>query len=123
MTDSNLCPAWCSDKYPADDPLHIHGGPLMAVPVGHAAGIARLDLPSILVRATLPDYPADAQPFLLVLTTASSASGAHVLRRDAEGLAAVIDTLAAATPEQHREVAGMIREAAALIAGEASADD
>ena len=39
MTDSTPCPAGCSDKYPADDPLHIHGGPLMAVPAGHAAAV------------------------------------------------------------------------------------
>lgn len=118
MTSQNPCPAWCSDKYPADDPLHMHRGPLMSVPVGRAkSDLARPDLPSVLVISVLPDEAA-APPFLLVFTTASSGLPPHVLRRDFEGLSEVIETLAAATPAQHREVAAAIRQAGALIESE-----
>jgi hypothetical protein len=124
MTGSSRCPAWCSDKYPADDPNHIHVGPLTAVMSGRAKSEAsRLELPSILVRAILPDYQVPAKPSVLVLTTEGNVPAATVRHREAVGFAAVIDTLAAATSAQHREVAAAIRQAAALIEGEASADD
>lgn len=110
------CPPWCASKRPADDPLHFHDGPLTAVRVGRAKSeTGRTGLPAILVYATLPDFPATAQPYVLVCTTGSSV---RVLRRDVEGLAEVIGALAAATPAQHRELAAAIRQSAALISGE-----
>lgn len=119
MTGLNACPAWCSNQYPVDDPRHVHASPVTVVVVGRAkSGIARLDPPRIVARAVLHDHQAPGQPFVLVLTTEGTSLGAEVQRRDADGLAAVIDTLAAATPAQHREPAAAIRQAAALTEGE-----
>lgn len=124
MTGPNACPAWCSSQYPAGDPRHIHASPIVAVVAGRAkSATVRLDLPRIVVRAILHDYPTPGQPSVLVLTTEGTSLGAEVRHRDAEGLAAIIDTLAAATPSQHREVAAAVRQAAALIEGGVRSDD
>jgi hypothetical protein len=84
---------------------------------------SRLLLPSILVFASLPDYPNDAQPRLTVIATGQSRATVRIQPSDAGGLAGLIDALACATPAQHREVAAAIRQAAALTSGRAVSPD
>jgi hypothetical protein len=96
----------------------------VAVPAGRTKSEAgRLLLPSILVFASLPDYPDGAQPHVTVIATGESQATVRLQPRDADSFAALIGALAAATPAQHREVAAAIRQAAALTSEGGGAGD
>lgn len=102
------CPPWCADDRNHD--LGMHMSARDPVPVPRARG-------GVLVSACQIDGGPPA-PHVLVTASASRGPGASMYLDDpaqARGLAALIDFLACATPEQHRELAAQARGAAAVL--------
>ena len=120
MTSQILCPAWCT----AD-----HSGP-SAAPESHASGIVSVPIgggpgdPQELASIEVHVFTGSAIPDPLVSLTA-------ILRQPewqwfatfarpvhAWNLARMLELLADASPEQHRDLAAAIRETLCLIQGE-----
>ncbi len=110
--DGHPCPPWCTSSHERWD--------------GHSGDTARIDVPGK-VR-DLPDaflvgryqFVAEAEkPQVSVSPLRYGRDGTDpafwMPARDAEGLAVIVELLAAATPGQHRELAAAIRKAAADI--------
>lgn len=112
------CPPWCEtdhDRRPASSHqgrravIHVPGraefpDEITVEPVAHLAARPRVE-PYVRLGALRLAHD-EASPFL-ALTPA-----------DAAQLAGIVDMLAGATPDQHRELAAAIRHAAGQIAGE-----
>jgi hypothetical protein len=108
------CPPWCA----AD---HDDGSLAADAHVSHTGGIDFGDsgLDSIWVGAILDEYH-DGRPAVAVTGHRYRQPGSpqvQVPGIHAEALAAIVAMLAASTPEQHRELAAAIRQAAAEIEG------
>jgi hypothetical protein len=106
------CPSWCTTD-------HNDGSSVAGTHVSHAGGIDFGDrgLDSIWASPILGEYH-DGRPHVAVTGHRYRQSGSPQLQvRDihAESVADLIDMLADATPDQHRELAAAIRQAAAQI--------
>ena len=113
------CPSWCETDHetPQGDTgwtYEFHGGPVTRIKVPGTIG----SWPDEVRTRPVHDGRSDDAPFILVSGTRNGASGpdpnAWVSLRDARDLVAVIDMLAGATPDQHRELAAAIRTAAGI---------
>jgi hypothetical protein len=96
--DGDLCPPWCVTD-------HAKYG-------FHGSEFIRIDAPQYCLRLVRAVHPPAGRPYVGV-----DALAADVATGDAESLAVLIEGLADATPEQHRELAAAIRKAAAAITG------
>jgi hypothetical protein len=112
------CPKWCVTPRPAagpGEPGHIHRTIETSVDLpGHAGYVS--------TRGGV--FGPEGTPPEVVMFTGSPEAGGpfedlYVPARDAGKLAAVLDALSYATPEQHRELAAGIRQAAAETEPEA----
>jgi hypothetical protein len=110
--DGSPCPPWCA----AD---HDDGSFAAEAHVSHTGTIDFGDsgLDSIWVSALLDRYHDDRPAVAVTGHRCRQPGWSQVQVPDihAEALAAIVDMLAAATPEQHRELAAAIRRAAADI--------
>ena len=106
--NGHRCPSWCiTDHGPRDDgldPFEFHGGHTRATAVGSTPVGARAvedgsgrGRPSILAGAMIGPGSLWLSPF------------------DADQLAQLVDLLAGATPDQHRDVAEAIRAVARTV--------
>lgn len=113
--DRTPCPSWCAT-------CHEHAAPGSVRESVHIAAEASIDTPggSVNACAWWSGY-ASAPPnvFVSLPRCFGSDGGLSVAPSQADGLAALLELLATATPEQHRELAAAVRQAAAVIAGEA----
>ncbi len=97
--NGDLCPPWCvidHAKY-----SNFHGSEFI-----------KIDAPQYCTRLVRAVQPVIGRPYVDVDSVA-----ADVATGDAESLAVLIEGLAGATPEQHRELAAAIRRAAAVVTG------
>jgi hypothetical protein len=115
------CPSWCEVDHETPSST---GGHLYEF---HGGQTARIEMPGAV--ASMPDWIAvrpvsDGQPGygeqnVSVTGTMYGSDrddpNAWVRPREAEHIARVIEILAKATPDQHRELAAQLRKAAALI--------
>jgi hypothetical protein len=113
--DGHPCPPWCT----AD---HNDGSFAASTHCGHAGGIdfGDRDLDSIWAAAILGEYH-DGRPHVAVTGHRYRQSGSPQLQVrgiHAGDMADLVDMLADASPDQHRELAAAIRKAAADIAGD-----
>ena len=111
------CPPWCTadhERVRAWGTDDDHMGDLAAIELGRAAGYGRA-----LTRAVR----FTGLPGLQVQVGATGAGGSapflYIGPDYAVALAAIIETLGAASPDAHRELAAAIRQAAADITAEA----
>ena len=114
--EGRACPPWC---------VSDHGGEQISgrACVGHAGGIDFGDegLDGIWACAILGDRPQDRpedRPQVGITGHRYRRPGSpsvHLPHYGAEDLAAIVEMLAGATPDQHRELAAAIRKAAADI--------
>ncbi len=118
------CPPWCATDH---EEVHgeagtyrFHGGTAVRIEVpGEIRGV-----PDEIRARPVHDGTADGTPLVSVSGTrygrsyGTGGADPHVWLglRDAEDLAGLVEMLAAATPDQHRELAGAIRAATAVIA-------
>jgi hypothetical protein len=106
--DGHPCPPWCVRTHDALNPTHI----------GHRRTIQYSGNWVSAAAAQLTKPHSDPEPFVTVNATLDGPGGiAFIPRSEATGLAAIIDVLGTATPEQHRELAEAIREVADEISG------
>jgi Domain of unknown function (DUF6907) len=114
--DGHPCPDWCvtdHGKLRADGIIASHFGRTVTIDIPgrdnaldevSVKPIAAQGLPSQVLLGSLRTGHDDPSPYLFATPG------------DAVALAAIVDMLAAATPDQHRELAAAIRKAAADIA-------
>jgi hypothetical protein len=96
--DGDLCPPWCVIDHAK---YGIHGSEFI-----------RVDAPQYRLRLVRAVQPVLGRSYVGVDALAADAAAG-----DAESLAVLIEGLADATPEQHRELAAAIRQAAAVATG------
>ena len=108
--DGHQCPPWRVTEH--DEFRRSHFGELRTIRPGRE----RNRVCAAAVQD--PGRYADRAPFVMLHGTQVNGPGAHarVLLREAKDLAAIVDMLAAATPDQHWHLAEAIRSAAAVIA-------
>ena len=106
------CPPWCTTDH--DTPsagghfYDFHGGPAVRTEIPGAI----VSIPDwIAVRPVSTGHPGDGEPNVSVTGTVCT----WIRPGDAEDIAALIEMLGRATPDQHAEVAAAIRQAAAQI--------
>ena len=106
------CPSWCTTDH--DTPsagghfYDFHGGPAVRTEIPGAI----VSIPDwIAVRPVSTGHPGDGEPNVSVTGTVCT----WIRPGDAEDIAALIEMLGRATPDQHAEVAAAIRQAAAQI--------
>lgn len=102
------CPQWCATD-------HEHAKPGSVRESVHIAAEARISAPAgdVRVCAWWSGYDSSPPDVFLSLPVDSRLS---VPPASAGGLAALLEVLATATPEQHREIAAAIRHAAVVLA-------
>ena len=107
------CPEWCTTDHETPDPgglfFDFHGGPAVRTEIPGAV----VSIPDwIAVRPVADGHPAVGDgPHVSVTGTVCT----WISPGDAEDIAALIEMLGRATPDQHAEVAAAIRQAAAQI--------
>ncbi len=105
--DGHPCPPWCTVDHGERDGLirfsyHGNEAPIISTPTGYVNATAYQD-----------GFSDDAPQ--IALTCLAGYGSALVDVRHSAALAAFVGQLADATPEQHRELAAAIRQAAADI--------
>lgn len=96
--DGDPCPSWCITDHAK---YSFHGA---GKAVGYAPEFRRWSIRAV-------RFPVERDPHIQV----AAGGVVSVPLRDAGELAAIIEQLATATPEQHRELSAAIRQAAAVI--------
>jgi hypothetical protein len=111
ISAGHLCPRWCVAGHDELTPFHF----------GEQRDIRSGGEHNRISAAVVEDSGryADRAPFVLLHGSQLNGLGAlaRVPVREAEDLAAIVGMLAAATSDQHRELAEPIRAATAVIAG------
>jgi hypothetical protein len=115
------CPPWCKRDSLHDSGIHLSAagfiGEFRDHPGGYAVARAyHLDLSDV----PGPDQSVTEVHVMAVDPAGADGTDAYLKCGDsgqARQLAALLDFMASATPQQHRDLAGQIRRAAALIDG------
>lgn len=119
--DGHPCPSWCiTDHHRGAIPTQVHAGEQASVRTDPRRPHDMIEVTALDVGT--PHYEHEPMVSMIAFRLgADRAPSVWMKHRDAVSTAALVDMLATASPEQHRELAAAIRQAAADVMAETAA--